>query len=111
MVILPLKRNRQSVYCFTSIATPYKFCLSAEVSSIPFRIKVSQDNLSSVALSRELNAFGKFEEAGVIDRASGDAFRREVLAVGASRPALESFVAFRGREPRPDALLASYGLA
>ncbi|WP_250626201.1 M3 family metallopeptidase [Pinirhizobacter soli] len=57
------------------------------------------------------DAFGKFEEAGVVDRASGDAFRREVLAVGASRPALESFVAFRGREPRPDALLASYGLA
>jgi oligopeptidase A len=57
------------------------------------------------------DAFGKFEEAGVIDRASGDAFRREILAVGASRPALESFVAFRGREPTPDALLRSYGLA
>jgi oligopeptidase A len=57
------------------------------------------------------DAFGKFEEAGVIDRAAGDAFRREVLSVGASRPALASFVAFRGREPTPDALLASYGLA
>jgi oligopeptidase A len=56
------------------------------------------------------DAFGRFEEAGVIDRATGDAFRREVLAVGASRPALASFVAFRGREPTPDALLASYGL-
>jgi oligopeptidase A len=57
------------------------------------------------------DAFGRFEEAGVIDRASGDAFRREILAVGASRPALASFVAFRGRAPRPDALLKSYGLA
>ena len=34
-----------------------------------------------------------------------------VLAVGGSRPALESFVEFRGREPEPDALLRSYGLA
>jgi oligopeptidase A len=57
------------------------------------------------------DAFSKFEEAGVIDRGSGEAFRREILAVGATRPALQSFVAFRGREPQPDALLKSYGLA
>ncbi|HET7300601.1 MAG TPA: M3 family metallopeptidase [Oleiagrimonas sp.] len=56
------------------------------------------------------DAFSKFEEAGIIDRASGDAFRREVLAMGATRPALDSFVAFRGREPKADALLRSYGL-
>ena len=53
----------------------------------------------------------RFEEAGVFDRASGEAFRRSILAVGGSRPALESFVEFRGREPTPDALLRSYGLA
>ena len=57
------------------------------------------------------DAFGRFEEAGVIDRSTGLAFRREILAVGASRPALASFVAFRGRAPQPDALLKSYGLA
>ncbi len=57
------------------------------------------------------DAFGRFEEAGVFDRASGDAFRRSILAIGGSRPALESFVEFRGREPTPDALLRSYGLA
>jgi len=57
------------------------------------------------------DAFSRFEEAGVFDRAAGDAFRRSVLAVGGSRPALESFVEFRGREPEPDALLRSYGLA
>ncbi|URL58598.1 M3 family metallopeptidase [Luteibacter flocculans] len=57
------------------------------------------------------DAFEAFEEAGVLDRATGERFRREVLAVGATRPALESFKAFRGREPRPDALLKSYGLA
>ena len=57
------------------------------------------------------DAFARFEDAGVFDRAAGDAFRRSVLAVGGSRPALESFVEFRGREPQPDALLRSYGLA
>ena len=57
------------------------------------------------------DAFEQFEEAGVFDVATGERFRREVLAVGGSRPALESFVAFRGREPDPTALLRSYGLA
>jgi oligopeptidase A len=61
------------------------------------------------------DAFGAFEEkAGgdqsVIDAETGDRFRREILAVGASRPALESFIAFRGRKPEPDALLRSHGL-
>ena len=57
------------------------------------------------------DAFGAFEEAGVFDAVTGARYRREILAVGGSRPALESFVAFRGREPQPDALLRSYGLA
>jgi oligopeptidase A len=62
------------------------------------------------------DAFGEFEDlvgngGSVIDRATGNRFRREVLAVGASRPALESFVAFRGRKPEPEALLRSHGLA
>jgi len=34
-----------------------------------------------------------------------------VLGVGGSRPAMESFVAFRGREPQIDALLRHNGLA
>jgi len=57
------------------------------------------------------DAFARFEERGVFDRESGEDFRRSVLAVGGSRPALESFVEFRGREPEPTALLRSYGLA
>ncbi|MEW9571665.1 M3 family metallopeptidase [Rhodanobacter sp. Si-c] len=61
------------------------------------------------------DAFGAFEDAArdagsVIDPATGARFRREVLAVGASRPALESFIAFRGRKPEPEALLRSHGL-
>ncbi|MGA7439900.1 MAG: M3 family metallopeptidase [Luteibacter sp.] len=57
------------------------------------------------------DAFEPFEAAGVLDRATGERFRKEVLAVGASRPALASFMAFRGRTPEPEALLKSYGLA
>jgi len=57
------------------------------------------------------DAFDAFERAGLFDDETGQRFRREILAVGGSRPALESFIAFRGREPEPEALLRSYGLA
>ena len=57
------------------------------------------------------DAYGAFEEAGVFDPATGARFREEVLAVGGSRPALESFRAFRGRDPSLDALLRHQGLA
>jgi oligopeptidase A len=56
------------------------------------------------------DAFAAFEEAGIFDSETGARYRREILAVGGSRPALESFLAFRGREPEPEALLRSYGL-
>jgi oligopeptidase A len=56
------------------------------------------------------DAFGAFEEAGVLDPSAGERFRREVLARGGSRPALDSFVAFRGREPQIDALLRHNGM-
>jgi len=57
------------------------------------------------------DAFAAFEETGVFNADTGARYRREILAVGGSRPALESFVAFRGREPQPEALLRSHGLA
>lgn len=56
------------------------------------------------------DAFSAFEEAGVFDPATGRRFRECVLEAGGSRPALESFVAFRGREPRLDALLRHQGM-
>jgi oligopeptidase A len=40
----------------------------------------------------------------------GEAFLKEVLQVGGSRKAMESFVAFRGRKPSVDALLRHSGL-
>jgi len=56
------------------------------------------------------DAFGAFEEAGVLNPEVGQRFLREVLAAGGSRPALESFVAFRGRKPQIDALLRHNGM-
>ena len=56
------------------------------------------------------DAYALFEENGVLDQRSGKRFCDEILAVGGSRPALESFKAFRGREPRVDALLRHSGM-
>ncbi|TSA00623.1 MAG: M3 family peptidase [Rhodocyclaceae bacterium] len=62
------------------------------------------------------DAYEAFEEAAktggsTLDAATGERFWREILSVGGSRPALESFKAFRGREPQPDALLRHSGMA
>jgi oligopeptidase A len=61
------------------------------------------------------DAYGAFEEAaqtggGILSAATGKRFQQEILAVGGSRPALESFKAFRGREPTIDALLRHNGM-
>ena len=56
------------------------------------------------------DAYGAFEENGVLDMNTGARFCDEILAVGGSRPAAESFRAFRGREPRIDALLRHNGM-
>ena len=56
------------------------------------------------------DAFSLFEEQGVLSPDAGARFRDEVLAQGGSRPALESFVAFRGRPPQLDALLRHNGM-
>jgi oligopeptidase A len=57
------------------------------------------------------DAFALFTESGdVLNAELGSRFRQEVLAVGGSRPAMQSFTAFRGRVPKPAALLKHYGL-
>ncbi|CAE6716927.1 oligopeptidase A [Candidatus Nitrotoga fabula] len=56
------------------------------------------------------DAYSLFEESGVLNLAVGLRFRDEVLAVGGSRDAMQSFVSFRGREPKIDALLRHSGL-
>jgi oligopeptidase A len=63
------------------------------------------------------DAYAAFEEAAELDGAdqkvvdTGRKFLHEILSVGGSRPALESFTAFRGREPQIDALLRHSGMA
>jgi oligopeptidase A len=56
------------------------------------------------------DAYSLFEEQGVLSPDAGARFRDEILAVGGSRPAVESFRAFRGREPTVDALLRHNGM-
>ena len=56
------------------------------------------------------DAFSAFEEAGVLNPEVGRRFRTEVLGAGGSRPALDSFIAFRGRKPQIDALLRHNGM-
>lgn len=56
------------------------------------------------------DAYSLFEELGVLSDEAGSRFKNEVLAKGGSRPAMESFVAFRGREPSMDALLRHNGM-
>ncbi len=50
------------------------------------------------------------EVGNIFDHAVGLRFLNEVLEVGSARPMMESFCAFRGREPKVDALLRSEGL-
>ena len=56
------------------------------------------------------SAFEEIEEGSVLNAATGRRFLDEILAVGGSRPAMQSFVAFRGRKPTIDALLRHNGM-
>ena len=57
------------------------------------------------------DAFARFEEEGLFNERVGRDFLEHILEVGGTRPAMESFTAFRGREPTIDALLRHNGLA
>ena len=61
------------------------------------------------------DVYAAFEESAkltgsILDIETGKRYRTEILEVGGSRPAAESFKAFRGREPSIDALLRHGGL-
>ncbi len=56
------------------------------------------------------DAFSKFEEQGVFDKATGEAFLHAVLEQGGSREPMELFVEFRGREPSVEPLLRHSGI-
>jgi oligopeptidase A len=56
------------------------------------------------------DAFAKFTEDGIFNRQTGEKFLSTVLEQGGSRDAMDLFVAFKGREPSVDALLAQDGI-
>ena len=61
------------------------------------------------------DAYAAFEETmrpdGSPDPETGRRYREAILEAGGSRPAMESFKAFRGREPELEALLRHQGMA
>jgi oligopeptidase A len=61
------------------------------------------------------DAYAAFEETVLPDGSpnpeTGRKYRQSILEAGGSRPAMESFKAFRGREPQLDALLRHQGMA
>jgi peptidyl-dipeptidase Dcp len=59
----------------------------------------------------DADAFGAFEEAGnIFDAATAKRLHDDIYSSGGSRDPEDAYVAFRGREPEPDALLRRRGL-
>ncbi|MFZ2159745.1 MAG: M3 family metallopeptidase [Bradyrhizobium sp.] len=59
----------------------------------------------------DADAFGAFEETGdIFDPAVAKRLHDDIYASGGSRDPEDAYVAFRGREPEPDALLRRRGL-
>ena len=56
------------------------------------------------------DAFAAFEEEGIFNPETGQRFLQCILEQGGSRPALESFRCFRGRDAEIDALLRHSGI-
>ncbi|CAM5187829.1 dipeptidyl carboxypeptidase II [Alishewanella longhuensis] len=56
------------------------------------------------------DAFAHVQKNGGLTRENGDHYRKNILAVGNSRPTMDSYKAFRGQEPTTDALLIRRGL-
>jgi oligopeptidase A len=52
-----------------------------------------------------------FEEHGPLEASTGKHYHREILGQGGSKPAMELFKAFRGREPEVEPLLKQQGIA
>lgn len=56
------------------------------------------------------DAFGRFEEEGVLNPELGASFRDHILAIGGAEDPMEGFIAFRGSRPQVDALLKQSGI-
>jgi oligopeptidase A len=56
------------------------------------------------------DAYAAFGEEGLFNHEVAERYRQSILARGGARGAMENFVAFRGRPPRPEALLEQAGI-
>ena len=55
------------------------------------------------------DAFGAFLENGLFDKNTAESFRRNILEKSGSDDPMDLYVKFRGREPKPDALIQKLG--
>ncbi|MEW6652436.1 MAG: M3 family metallopeptidase [Bacteroidota bacterium] len=58
----------------------------------------------------DTDAFQAFKETSLFDKQLADAFREHILAKGGTEDPMVSYIKFRGREPKVDALLQKRGL-
>ena len=58
----------------------------------------------------DADAFAYFEETGIYNKKTANAFVDNILSRGGSKKAMELYIDFRGREPQVDALLKRSGL-
>ena len=56
------------------------------------------------------DAFEAFKETSLFDQETAQSFRENVLAKNGIKDAMETYVAFRGREPKIEALLMNLGI-
>lgn len=56
------------------------------------------------------DAYSRFEEEGIFNADTGRSFLENILEMGGSKEPMELFKAFRGREPKVDALLRHSGI-
>ena len=77
--------------------------------------RLTSERREEAVQSAVADAYAAFEETAQPDGShhpdTGRRYRETILEAGGSRPAMESFKAFRGREPSLDALLRHQGMA
>ncbi|MEC5320631.1 oligopeptidase A [Brenneria populi subsp. brevivirga] len=56
------------------------------------------------------DAYSRFQEEGIFNRATGQSFLDDILSRGGSEEPMTLFKRFRGREPKLDAMLLHYGI-
>ena len=59
----------------------------------------------------DADAFSKFEENGIFDKATADSFRTNILERGGTEDPMDLYVRFRGKQPTIQALMIRDGIA